>query len=61
MIGELDYEGLFYGDDKETVFAGFVMLALAIFVVFIVLLLVNFLIGLAAEEIRVSSTVWINA
>ena len=57
MIGELDYDGLFYGEDKdqESVFAGFVMLALAIFVVFIVLLLVNFLIGLAAEEIRVSS------
>ncbi len=58
MIGELDYAGLFYGEETETesVFSGFVMLALAVFVVFIVLLLVNFLIGLAAEEIRVCST-----
>jgi len=53
----LFYIGLFYGE-KETVFLGIVMLSLAVFIVIIVVLLVNFLIGLAAEEIRVS---WILA
>jgi hypothetical protein len=57
MIGELDYNGLFYGEGQESVFAGFLMLALALFVVFIILLLVNFFIGLAAEEIQVQSQV----
>jgi len=57
MIGELDYDGLFYGDGKDNIFSGFVMLALAIFIVIIVVLLVNFLIGLAAEEIRVSNNI----
>lgn len=57
MIGELDYNDMFYEEGKENIFSGFVMLAFAIFIVIIVVLLVNFLIGLAAEEIRVRNEV----
>lgn len=55
-LGELDYEELFYGEENNTgniLFAGIEMLALAIFVVFVTVLLLNFLIGLAADEIKV--------
>lgn len=54
MIGELDYGSLVYGE-TNSIFLGWVMLFMALFILIIVVLLVNFLIGLAAEEIRVKT------
>jgi Flp pilus assembly pilin Flp len=55
-IGELDYQSVMY-DEGLLLYKGVTMIAFGIFVVFITVVLINFLVGLATDDIKVSRIV----
>ena len=51
-IGELDYQSVVY-DEGLFLYKGITMLAFGVFVIFITVVLINFLVGLATDDIKV--------
>jgi len=53
-IGELDYQNVIY--EGRLLFKGIEMLAFGIFVIFITVVLINFLVGLATDDVKVRTS-----
>lgn len=54
MTGEIDYGGTFYGDDEEQIaFKNVLKVLFIVFVITVVILLQNLLIGLTVSDVQV--------
>lgn len=54
MTGEVDYGGIFYGDDEEQIaFKNVLKVLILVFVITVVILLQNLLIGMTVSDVQV--------